>query len=90
MWESCEIMQYLCNNHHLNKFYPTDPEKRSMVDSAMFYIVRTLYPYLVRSTYATLKCGRSRRERRHAGGEGEEIGGRGRPRDARRIPRVLF
>jgi glutathione S-transferase len=54
MWESCAIMQYLCNKHHLDKFYPTEPEKRAMVDSAMFYIVGTLYPYLSRSTYGAL------------------------------------
>jgi glutathione S-transferase len=54
VWESCAIMQYLCNKHHLDKFYPTDPEKRAMVDSAMFYIVGTLYPYLARATYGAL------------------------------------
>jgi glutathione S-transferase len=54
MWESCAIMQYLCNKHHLDKFYPTEPEKRAMVDSAMFYIVGTIYPYIVRSTYGAL------------------------------------
>ena len=54
MWESCAIMQYLCNKHHFDQFYPTDPEKRAMVDSAMFYIVGTLYPYIVRSTYPAL------------------------------------
>ena len=54
MWESCAIMQYLCNKHHLDGFYPTEPEKRAMVDSAMFYIVGTIYPYIVRSTYGAL------------------------------------
>ena len=54
VWESCAIMQYLCNTHHLDKFYPTDPDKRAMVDSAMFYIVGTLYPYLARATYGAL------------------------------------
>jgi glutathione S-transferase len=54
MWESCAIMQYLCNKHHLDSFYPTEPEKRAMVDSAMFYIVGTLYPYLARATYGAL------------------------------------
>ncbi len=54
VWESCAIMQYLCNKHHLDAFYPTAPEKRAMVDSAMFYIVGTLYPYLVRATYPAL------------------------------------
>ncbi len=55
MWESCAIMQYLCNKHHLNAFYPTEPEKRAMIDSAMFYIVGTLYPYITRATYGALK-----------------------------------
>jgi glutathione S-transferase len=54
VFESCAIMQYLCNKHHLDKFYPTEPEKRAMVDSAMFYIVGTLYPYIVRATYGAL------------------------------------
>jgi len=54
MWESCAIMQYLCNKHHLDAFYPTAPEKRAMVDSAMFYIVGTIYPYLARATYGAL------------------------------------
>jgi glutathione S-transferase len=54
VWESCAIMQYLCNKHHLDTFYPTDPEERAMVDSAMFYIVGTLYPYIARATYGAL------------------------------------
>lgn len=54
MWESCAIMQYLCNKHHLNQFYPPEPEARAMVDSAMFYVVGTLYPYIARATYAAL------------------------------------
>jgi glutathione S-transferase len=54
MWESCAIMQYLCNKHQLDRFYPTEPAARAMVDSAMFYIVGTLYPYLARATYPAL------------------------------------
>src|SRR5215211_5097888 len=54
LWESCAIMQYLCNNHGLDRFYPTDPGERAMTDSAMFYLVGTLYPYLARATYPTL------------------------------------
>ena len=54
LWESCAIMQYLCNKHRLDEFYPTNPEKRAMVDSAMFYIIGTLYPYIARATYPTL------------------------------------
>jgi glutathione S-transferase len=54
MWESCAIMQYLCNKHGLSQFYPTDPERRAMVDSAMFYLIGTLYPLVARATYPTL------------------------------------
>jgi glutathione S-transferase len=54
LWESCAIMQYLCNKHGLERFYPTDPAERAMVDSAMFYLIGTLYPLLARATYPTL------------------------------------
>jgi glutathione S-transferase len=54
LWESCAIMQYLCNKHGLDHFYPTDPAERAMIDSAMFYLVGTLYPLVARATYPTL------------------------------------
>jgi glutathione S-transferase len=54
LWESCAIMQYLCNKHGLERFYPTEPAARAMVDSAMFYVIGTLYPYITRATYPTL------------------------------------
>src|ERR671922_1185906 len=54
LWESCAIMQYLCNRHGLDRFYPRDPGERAMVDSAMFYLIGTLYPLLARATYPTL------------------------------------
>jgi glutathione S-transferase len=54
LWESCAIMQYLCNKHGLDQFYPTDPAQRAMVDSAMFYLIGTLYPLLARATYPAL------------------------------------
>ncbi|HEX3279350.1 MAG TPA: glutathione S-transferase family protein [Thermoleophilaceae bacterium] len=54
LWESCAIMQYLCNKHGLERFYPTDPGQRAMVDSAMFYLIGTLYPVLARATYPVL------------------------------------
>jgi glutathione S-transferase len=54
VWESCAIMQYLSNKHHLDRFYPTAPEARAMVDSAMFFIIGTLYPYVARATYPAL------------------------------------
>jgi glutathione S-transferase len=52
--ESCAIMQYLCNKHGLDRFYPADPGKRAMVDNAMFYLIGTFYPLLARATYPTL------------------------------------
>jgi glutathione S-transferase len=54
VWESCAIMAYLCNKHGLEQFYPSDPGRRAMVDSAMFYLIGTLYPLLARATYPTL------------------------------------
>jgi glutathione S-transferase len=54
LWESCAIMQYLCNRHGLDHLYPTDPGERAMVDSAMFYLIGTLYPVVARATYPTL------------------------------------
>jgi glutathione S-transferase len=54
LWESCAIMQYLCNKHDLGQFYPKDPSERAMVDSAMFYLTGTLYPLVARATYPML------------------------------------
>ncbi len=54
LWESCAIMQYLCNKHGLDGFYPSDPARRAMVDSAMFYVIGTIYPLLARATYPAL------------------------------------
>jgi glutathione S-transferase len=54
LWESCAIMQYLCNKHGLDRFYPRDPSERAMVDSAMFYLVGTFYPLVARATYPVL------------------------------------
>ena len=52
--ESCAIMQYLCNKHGLDEFYPRDPGERAMVDNAMFYLIGTFYPLLTRATYPAL------------------------------------
>jgi glutathione S-transferase len=52
--ESCAIMAYLCNKHGLDRFYPTDPAERAMVDNAMFYLIGTLYPLVARATYPKL------------------------------------
>jgi glutathione S-transferase len=54
LWESCAIMAYLCNKHGLDRFYPTDPGRRAMVDSANFYLIGTFYPLVARATYPVL------------------------------------
>jgi glutathione S-transferase len=54
LWESCAIMQYLCNTRGLTQFYPEDPARRAMIDSAMFYLIGTLYPLVARATYPAL------------------------------------
>lgn len=54
LWESCAVMQYLCNKHGLTELYPGDPAQRAVVDSANFYVVGTLYPLLSRATYPLL------------------------------------
>jgi glutathione S-transferase len=54
LWESCAIMQYLCNTHGLDRFYPREPGQRAMIDSAMFYLIGTLYPLVARATYPVL------------------------------------
>jgi glutathione S-transferase len=54
LWESCAIMQYLCNKNGFDDLYPTDPAQRAMVDSAMFYLIGTMYPLVARATYPVL------------------------------------
>ena len=54
LWESCAIMQYLCNTHGLAHLYPESAGRRAMVDSAMFYLIGTLYPLIARATYGAL------------------------------------
>jgi glutathione S-transferase len=54
LWESCAIMSYLANANNLAKFYPAEPAARAMIDSAMFYIIGTLYPLVARATYPAL------------------------------------
>jgi glutathione S-transferase len=55
LWESIAIMSYLCNKHGLDRFYPTDPGQRAMIDSANCYLLATVYPLLARATYPTLR-----------------------------------
>ena len=55
--ESCAIMAYLSNKHGLERFYPSDPGRRAMIDNAMFYLIGTVYPLLARATYPVLAFG---------------------------------
>ncbi|GHD47138.1 glutathione S-transferase [Thalassobaculum fulvum] len=54
LWESCAIMQYLCNRHGLENLYPTDPAARARQDSAMLYTTGSLYPLVARAAYPRL------------------------------------
>ena len=54
LWESCAIMSYLRNKHGIERLYPSDPAQRAMIDSAMFYLIGTLYPLVARATYPVL------------------------------------
>src|ERR1700754_1604990 len=54
LWESCAIMQYLCNKHGLTQFYPEDPSERAMVDSSMSSLIGTLSQLVARAPYPTL------------------------------------
>ena len=54
LWESCAIMQYIANKHDLTRFYSKNAAKRAMIDSAMFYLIGTLYPLVARATYPAL------------------------------------
>ncbi len=91
LWESCAIMQYLCNRDGLDQFYPSDPGKRAMVDSAMFYLVGTIYPLVARATYPTLGFPQYAGEVGHLRGRGRDQGegGKGRRGGPRGAPRGL-
>ena len=51
-----------------DQFYPTDPGERAMIDSAMFYLIGTLYPLVARATYPTLGFPQYPGEVGHLGG----------------------
>ena len=51
------VLAYLCNKNGLDRFYPTDPGRRAMVDNAMFYLIGTFYPVLTRAPYPALGFG---------------------------------
>jgi glutathione S-transferase len=47
-------MMYLASREGLSNLYPTDLERRSLVDSANFYTLSILYPLVARATYPRL------------------------------------
>jgi glutathione S-transferase len=54
LWESCAVMMYLASREGRDDLYPSDLEKRAMVDSANFYTMSILYPLVARATYPRL------------------------------------
>ena len=54
LWESCAVMMYLASREGRSDLYPTDLERRAMVDSANFYTMSMLYPLVARATYPRL------------------------------------
>jgi glutathione S-transferase len=54
LWESCAVMMYLASREGRDDLYPTDLERRSLVDSANFYTMSILYPLVARATYPRL------------------------------------
>src|ERR671932_119185 len=43
LWESCAIMQYLCNRHGIDRFYPTDAGGPALGGSRLLYLVGAFY-----------------------------------------------
>jgi glutathione S-transferase len=54
LWESCAVMMYLATREGRDDLYPSQLERRAMVDSANFYTMSMLYPLVARATYPRL------------------------------------
>jgi glutathione S-transferase len=52
--ESCAVMMYLANREGLDELYPTELERRAMVDAANSFTISMLYPLVARATYPRL------------------------------------
>jgi glutathione S-transferase len=52
--ESCAVMMYLANREGLTDLYPTELERRAMVDAANSFTISMLYPLVARATYPRL------------------------------------
>ena len=88
-------MQYLCNKHGLTSSTRPTRRERAMVDSAMFYLIGTLYPLVARATYPALgfpqypgEVGSSDADDEMKAAAQQDADG-GARRAARRVPRVL-
>jgi glutathione S-transferase len=49
--DSAAIMQYLCNKHQLETFYPSQPGQRAMIDAALGYHSGSFYPMVGKVVY---------------------------------------
>jgi len=54
LWESCAIMMFLASREGRDDLYPTDLQRRAIVDSANFYTMSMLYPLVARAAYPRL------------------------------------
>jgi glutathione S-transferase len=57
LWESCAVMMFLASREGRSDLYPTELERRAMVDSANFYTMSMLYPLVARASYPRLAFG---------------------------------
>ena len=57
LWESCAIMMFLASREGRDDLYPTDLQRRALVDSANFYTMSMLYPLVARAAYPRLGFG---------------------------------
>ena len=46
MWESKSILRYIANKHNLESWYPTDPQKRGIVDMTLDFCANVMAPIL--------------------------------------------
>jgi glutathione S-transferase len=44
MWESKSILRYIANKHNLESWYPSDPQKRGVVDLALDFCANVFGP----------------------------------------------
>ena len=49
--DSAAIMQYLCEEHGLTQFYPSDVGQRAMVNAALHYHAGAIYPLVGKTVY---------------------------------------